>query len=296
MTIANMRAGGAKGAVIDVNERTFRQEVLERSREVPVVVDFWAPWCGPCRVLGPVLEKLAAEANGAWILAKLNVDENPRLAQMFQVQGIPAVKAFREGRVVDEFTGALPESQIRTWLKRLGPVAPVAPADRLAEEALALEERDPLGAVARYENAIKLDPNHAPSLFGLGRLMLIAGDPSGAEWLRKVPADAPQSKQAHAWLELAEMIAATEDTNPVMLLEQVEQNPADVESRWLLAAHQIRGRRYADAIESLLAIVMRNRAFRDDGARKMVLELFSALGEQHPLSVQGRRNLANLMF
>lgn len=296
MTIANMRAGGAKGAVIDVNERTFRQEVLERSREVPVVVDFWAPWCGPCRVLGPVLEKLAAEANGAWILAKLNVDENPRLAQMFQVQGIPAVKAFREGRVVDEFTGALPESQIRAWLKRLGPVAPTAPADRLAEEALALEERDPLGAVARYENAIKLDPNHAPSLFGLGRLMLIAGDPSGAEWLRKVPADAPQSKQAHAWLELAEMIAATDDTNPVTLLEQVEQNPADVEARWLLAAHQIRGRRYADAIESLLAIVMRNRAFRDDGARKMVLELFSALGEQHPLSVQGRRNLANLMF
>lgn len=296
MTIANMRAGGAKGAVIDVNERTFRQDVLERSREVPIVVDFWAPWCGPCRVLGPVLEKLAAEANGAWILAKLNVDENPRLAQMFQVQGIPAVKAFREGRVVDEFTGALPESQVRAWLKRLGPVAPVAPTDRLVEEALALEERDPLGAVARYENAIKLDPNHAPSLFGLGRLMLIAGDPSGAEWLRKVPADAPQSKQAHAWLELAEMIAATEDTNPVTLMEQVEQNPADVEARWLLAAHQIRGRRYADAIESLLAIVMRNRAFRDDGARKMVLELFSALGEQHPLSVQGRRNLANLMF
>ncbi len=297
MTISNMRAGGsANGAVIDVNERTFRQEVLERSRDVPVVVDFWAPWCGPCRVLGPVLEKLATEAKGGWILAKLNVDENPRLAQMFQVQGIPAVKAFRDGRVVDEFTGALPESQVRAWIKRLGPAAPAAPADRLADEAAAIEERDPLGAVARYESALKLDPAHAASLFGLGRLMVIAGDPAGAEWLKKVPADAPQRKQAQAWLALAEMFTGAEESNPAALRERIEHDPADVEARWQLAAHQIRGRRYADAIESLLAIVMRNRAFRSDGARKILLALFDALGDQHPLTVQGRRNLANLMF
>jgi putative thioredoxin len=138
-------AARAAGPVIEVNERTFDQEVIARSREAPVVVDFWAPWCGPCRTLGPTLERLAAEAKGAWVLAKVNVDENQRLAQAFRVQSIPAVVAVHQGKVVDQFVGALPESQVRAWLKRFVPEQ----GGSLLEAAQALEASGQPAAASR---------------------------------------------------------------------------------------------------------------------------------------------------
>ncbi len=280
-------------AVVEVDERTFGEEVLVRSQEVPVVVDFWAPWCGPCRTLGPTLERLANEADGAFVLAKINVDQNQRLAMNFQVQGIPAVKAFRDGKVVDEFTGALPENQIRAWLRGIAP----APADSLAEEAAKWEANDPEQAIANYRRALELDPQHAASLFGLGRMLLETGDaPAGAEMLRAVPAGTPFYTRAQGLLGMADFFAGADDTDPATLQSRVADNPNDLEARYRLAAALAQQEQYAEAMEQLIQIVMRNRAFHDDGARKALLALFETLGDEHPLVQEYRRKLANALF
>jgi putative thioredoxin len=276
--------------VFDVDERTFQNAVLERSRSAPVVVDFWAPWCGPCRVLGPTLERLASEAQGAFVLAKINVDENPRLAQAFRVQGIPAVKAFRDGRVVDEFTGALPETQVRAWLKRFVP----APGDQLVEAARALEVSDPAEAAARYRVALGDDPNNEAAQLGLGRVLVAQGQPEGIATLRQIGAGSSVYPQAQGWLTLADFFAE-DGTGAAELKQHVETKPTDVEARYHLAASLARGRDYQGAVDQLLAIVERDRAFRDDGARKVLLALFAALGED-PIVAQGRRRLANLLY
>jgi putative thioredoxin len=281
----------ASSAVLEVNERDFQAQVLERSKTTPVVVDFWAPWCGPCRTLGPILERLAGEAKGAWVLAKLNVDNNQRLSQAFGVQGIPAVKAFRDGKVVEEFVGALPESQVRAWLKRVLPAA----SDDLVSAAAAMEQHDPSEAAARYRLALGEDPNNTAALFSLGRLLVAQGHPEGIEALRQVPASAPQYSRARAWLTLADFFEQAGDKAPSWLNQLGADKQDDTESRYRLAAHMAREGRYADAISQLLAIVERDRAFRDDAARKTLLALFEALGDD-PLVANGRRRLASLLF
>jgi len=155
--------------IIDVSDQTFTREVLERSRDVPVVVDFWAAWCAPCRALGPVLEALAEEAKGSWILAKVDVDANPGIAQAMGIQGIPAVRAFKDGREVAEFTGALPEPAVRQWLEQLGP----SPADIAYDEGVALEADGRLDEAAeRYRRALAEAPAHAAAATALNRVEL----------------------------------------------------------------------------------------------------------------------------
>lgn len=275
-------AASAPSAVIEVNERNFEREVIQRSRELPVVVDFWAPWCGPCRTLGPMLERLAAEAKGAWVLAKVNVDENQRLSQAFRVQSIPAVIAVVGGKVAEQFVGALPEGQLRAWLKRFVPEA----GGSLLEAAQALELSDPQGAIDRYRLMLGEAESPEPAaLFGLGRLLLLQGDREGVETLRQIAADTPFFAKAQAALPLAEF------------LNQPEGAGANAsETNYRAAARATRRGDYASALEGLLGLVARDRAFGDDGARKALVALFAALTDEHPLVPAYRRKLANTLF
>jgi putative thioredoxin len=280
-----------RSTVIDVNERDFATAVVQRSASVPVVVDFWAEWCGPCRALGPVLERLASEMGGAFILAKVDVDQNQRLAAQFGVQGIPAVKAFRDGKVVDEFTGALPESQVRAWLKKLIP----SQTDQLVEAAQRHEQSDPDAAAALYRQALELDPTHSGSVLGLGRVLTLQGDPQAAEVLQQIRAGDAHYATAQALLTLIEFFNdAQEQTETTHLSATLDAgDPAAV---WTAAATFARQQQWPEAFQQLLLLVQRNRVFRDDGARRMMLALFALLGEHHPLVVQYRRQLASVIF
>jgi putative thioredoxin len=280
-------AGTAPGAVIEVDERNFEQEVLARSQQTPVVIDFWAPWCGPCRTLGPTLERLAAEAKGAWVLAKVNVDENPRLSQAFRVQSIPAVMAVSAGKVVDQFVGALPESQVRAWLKRFVKEQEQGQGQggSLLDAARELEATDPEGAAARYRLILGEEPENAEALFALGRLLLLQGTPEGVAALKQVPAGSPQFARAQAALPLADFIAEADGPDA-----------GELDARYRKAARATRSGDYASAVDDLLAVVARDRAFRDDGARKALLALFAALGDEHAAVPAGRRRLANTLF
>ena len=274
-------AGKAATGVIEASEQNFQQAVIDRSHEVPVVIDFWAPWCAPCRTLGPTLERLAAEAKGAWVLAKVNVDENQQLAQTFRVQSIPAVMAVHGGKVVEQFVGAQPESQVRAWLKRFIP----EPGGSLLDAARALEASDPQGAIGRYRLLLGDEPEHAEALFNLGRLLLLQGEQEGIATLQQVSADSPLFARAQAALPLADLIAAA-DGPP----------EGDLDARYRQAARAVREGQYAAALDDLLAIVFRDRSFRDDGARKAQLALFATLGDEHPLVPAARKKLANALF
>ncbi len=274
--------------VLDVTDQDFDTAVVERSRTTPVVVDFWAPWCGPCRVLGPILERLAGEAQGAFVLAKVDVDENPRVADRFGVQGIPMVNAFVDGRTADSFTGALPESQVRAWLRKLIP----SDVDRLASEAGRLVTTDPQAAIAGYRAAIAQDPQHAASVLGLGRLLVLTADPEAEELLRRVPAGSPIYLDARSLLALNSFLrtAAGGETRV-----DGQDDP-----RYSVAAEAGRQYRWEEALQQLLQIVQRDGVAREDGpggrARDAMLAIFSLLGEADPLVTRYRRMLANALF
>lgn len=262
--------------VFDATTADFQQTVLDASRGMPVVVDFWAPWCGPCRTLGPILEKLAEEYGGRFVLAKVNSDENQELSARYGVRGIPNVKAFVNGEMVDEFTGALPESGVREFLDGLIP----SPADPLRREAAAAIARGEHQAARQLlERAIGLDPRNESALLDVAELDLTMGFEDEAreivEGIAEKSKDQTRIAALRARLALA---AASEGLDAAALAAQVTKDPANLEARLKLANAQAANGDYRAALENLLEIVRRNRKFQDEVGRKTMLTLFAMLG------------------
>jgi len=280
---------------VDVSEQDFEQSVVQRSHEVPVVIDFWAPWCGPCRALGPTLEKLAEEQQGKFILAKINIDENPMLAQAFQIQSIPAVKAVRNGALAGEFLGAQPEPNVRRFIEQLMP----SEAESLAREAQRLEEAGKAqGAESLYRAALAKEANQPLALLGLARVLVQRGEENDAQTLlTRIPNTVPEhpaAQQLLAQLRLKQTGASAGDEQKYRDRLAADQN--DLDARFELSQVLAAVGRFEEALTELLTIVKKDRKFRDEGARKAMLEIFEVIGARSDLAEHYRSELAKVLF
>ena len=274
---------------LDINLPDFQTAVLDESRTRPVVVDFWAPWCGPCKSLKPILEKLAAEYGGKFRLAKVNADDNQALSQQYGVRGIPAVKAFVNGEMVDEFSGALPEAEVRAFLDRLIP----GPADELrAQAATARAAGDPGAALQLLADASRLNPDDVGIRLDAAEIMLDLREAEETQRLIGSVADDADPRVPHLKARLQFLAAAGADE--MALQARIAADANDLEARLALAKLAIAGQRYEDGMEQLLEIVRRDRSFQDDVGRTTLLTVFDLLGGGELVS-RYRRLLASVL-
>jgi putative thioredoxin len=298
---------GSPGSAIikDSSLGTFAADVLDASMEVPVIVDFWAPWCGPCKQLTPLLERAVTEAKGKVRLVKVNIDENPEIAQQLRIQSIPTVYGFRNGQPVDGFMGAIPESQVKAFIQGLvaGGAGAAGAAEAGTEDALkvaaqALAKRELSAAAQIFGEVLQDEPGHPKAVAGLARCYLESGDIERAKKTLGLVRPDGQSDEAiravEAEVALKERAMGAGEAAP--LRAKVAANPADLQARFDLAAVlDAKGAR-EEAINELLEIVRRDRKWNDEAARKQLLTLFEAMGPTDARTIQGRRRLSSLLF
>ena len=294
------QAGAPADAIKDGSDATFMQDVVEASREAAVIVDFWAPWCGPCKTLGPALEAAVKAKKGAVRLVKIDVDKHQQIAGQLRVQSIPAVFAFVDGQPVDGFMGALPPAEIQAFVDRVaaqGPGGdPIAAALDQAEQML--EEGAASEAMQVFAAVLGEKPEEARAIGGLARAYLAAGDVDRAkQTLDAAPAikqhEAP-IQAARSAIELAEATAEVGET--AELRARLETDPNDHEARFDLALALIAKRDHAGAVDELLELFRRDREWRDGAAKEQLVKLFETLGPKDPLVAKGRRRLSSMMF
>jgi putative thioredoxin len=278
---------------IDVGSANFRDVVLEGSKQRPVIIDFWAPWCGPCQILKPILEKLAAEYAGKFTLAKINSDENQQIAAEFGVRGIPAVKAVVDGRLVDEFTGVLPESQVRAFIERVVP----SPSELVRKHArTCMESGQHSEALALLEQALALDARNEAAIVDklevLVALDRIAEANALLDTLDLLTLDEPRVATLKAQIGFS----ASGSEDPATLVARIEKNADDLAARLELARHHVRAQAFEPALQQLLEIIRRDRKFGDDAGRRTMLEIFHLLGTDSELVGKYRRMLASALY
>ncbi|MDB5361172.1 MAG: trxA [Rhodospirillales bacterium] len=294
-------APSAANLIKDTTTEAFMTDVIDASMEVPVIVDFWAPWCGPCKQLTPIIEKAVKAANGAVKLVKLNIDDHPEIPTQMRVQSIPAVYAFKDGRPVDGFVGAQPESQIKAFIQRLAGKAGPSPVDEAIEMAKqALAEGDLATAQNVFAQVLDHQPDNVTALAGLARIALTQG---AIEDAKQIIAQVPPGDGAKhadvvsvkAAIELAEAAAAAHGAT-AEFEARLAADPADHEARLELANALFAAGEQAASIDHLLQIVRADREWNEQAARKQLLKFFEALGPMDPLTVQTRKRLSSILF
>ena len=291
--------GAASGAVVDTTTATFAADVLEASKDVPVLVDFWAPWCGPCKQLAPALEKVVAETKGRVKLVKMNIDDHPEVAGQLGIQSIPAVIAFKDGRPLDGFMGALPEGQIRTFIDKIaGPAQPTGADNALAAAEEAREQKDWPAAAQLYAAVLGEEPDNVEAIAGLAQCYAATGD---IERARQTLAMVPESKAKEAAVVSAaaavELAAQSESLgDPAAFEERLSADPDDHQARFDLAIALNARDAHGAAVDHLVEIVRRDRAWNDQAARQQLLKFFEAWGPTNPATVDGRRKLSAVLF